>query len=76
MVKSEVKKYFENRFREEEDQLTIYFDGIKFNKLNELQASKLVEKLSKEEIKEVVWIYGGNKSPGPDGYNFSFVKSC
>lgn len=26
------------------------------------------------EIKEAVWACDGNKSPGPDGYNFGFIK--
>jgi hypothetical protein len=27
-----------------------------------------------EEIEEVVLSSDGNKSPGPDGYNFAFIK--
>lgn len=28
------------------------------------------------EIKEAVWGCEGSKSPGPNGYNFFFVKKC
>ncbi|XP_057432616.1 secreted RxLR effector protein 78-like [Lotus japonicus] len=28
-----------------------------------------------EEIKEAVWDCDGDRSPGPDGYNFRFIKS-
>lgn len=27
-----------------------------------------------EEIEEVIDSFEGNKSPGPDGYNFNFIK--
>lgn len=32
--------------------------------------------LFKEDIKEVICISNGNKSPRPDGFNFNFYKSC
>jgi hypothetical protein len=31
---------------------------------------------SLEEVKEVIWCSDGNKSPGPDGFNFKFLKVC
>lgn len=34
----------------------------------------LIAEFSKEEIKDTVWSYNGNKSPGPDGLNFNFIK--
>lgn len=41
-----------------------------------MQAAKMVEKFTKEEIEEVVWDCEGNKNPRPDGYNFAFIKAC
>ncbi|MCH93789.1 transposon TX1 putative protein, partial [Trifolium medium] len=35
----------------------------------------LSEPFSLEEIEHVVRRSDGNKSPGPDGYNFAFIKS-
>ncbi len=32
----------------------------------------LVEDISKEEVKFVVWSCESLKSPGPDGFNFGF----
>lgn len=29
-----------------------------------------------EEVEEAIWSCEGNKSPGPDGFNFNFIKSC
>ena len=34
----------------------------------------LVGRISKEEIKEVVWNCDKSKSPGPDGFNFGFLN--
>ncbi|KAM0043628.1 putative RNA-directed DNA polymerase [Helianthus debilis subsp. tardiflorus] len=34
----------------------------------------LVKRFSKEEIKEAVWNCGGDKTPGPDGFTFRFLK--
>lgn len=76
VVKNEIKRFFEKRFMEEENQCKISFEGLDFNTLNELQAAKLVEIFFEEEIKEAVWDCEGNKCPGPDGYNFSFIKAC
>ena len=35
----------------------------------------LIVDFSEEEIREPVWKCDGNKSPGPDGYNFNFIKN-
>ena len=75
-VKNEIKRYFENRFKEEENLISLCFEGINFKSLNELQASKLGEKFTETEIKEAIWNSDGNKSPGPDRYNFAFIKAC
>ncbi|MCH80575.1 LINE-1 reverse transcriptase like [Trifolium medium] len=29
-----------------------------------------------EDVREVIWSCDGNKSPGPDGFNFNFLKEC
>lgn len=49
LVKREIKQLFENRFREDGNQHTLYFEGIKFSTLNETQASKIVESLLKKK---------------------------
>ncbi|GJV14329.1 hypothetical protein Tco_1359652 [Tanacetum coccineum] len=38
------------------------------------QANDLERSISRDEIRVVVWNYGDNKSPGPDGYTFEFFK--
>jgi len=34
----------------------------------------LLEHFKEEEVKRAVWECGGEKSPGPDGLNFKFIK--
>ena len=38
----------------------------------DLDLSGLVNRFTHEEIKEVVFLFDGNKAPGPDGFAFSF----
>ncbi|XP_022015087.1 uncharacterized protein LOC110914609 [Helianthus annuus] len=42
--------------------------------LNESDSLKLVEQFSVKEIKEAVFDCGDDKAPGPDGFNFRFIK--
>lgn len=51
-------------------------DDVIFSKISEQDNITLIEMFSREEIKKTVWDCEGNKSPGPDGYNFTFMKSC
>jgi hypothetical protein len=50
-------------------------EGINFPCLTEVDNTSLICPFSLEEIEEVVLESDGNKSPGPDGFNFNFVKS-
>jgi hypothetical protein len=50
-------------------------DGIEFPKLSSNQNEGLVRSFSEEEVRCVVDEAEGNKSPRPDGFNFSFIKS-
>ena len=36
----------------------------------------MITSFSEEEVKDAVWQCGGSKSPGPDGFNFNFIKFC
>jgi len=49
-------------------------DGVWFNKISEEENGRLVDTFSAEEIKGVVKDSDGNKSPGPDDFNFAFFK--
>ncbi|KAL6566436.1 hypothetical protein OROGR_002051 [Orobanche gracilis] len=50
-------------------------DGINFKKISNNERCMLTARFEEEEIKEAVWNCDGDKSPGPDGYNFTFIKN-
>ncbi|XP_019432892.1 PREDICTED: uncharacterized protein LOC109339825 [Lupinus angustifolius] len=47
---------------------------IDFKRISKEDNCFLTAKIEEAEINEVVWSCEGNKSPGPDGYNFTFIK--
>ena len=72
-VKEGVAGFFENRYKEScRDRPTL--DGVQFRSLREDDKVLLDKKFDLEEIREAVWDCEGNKSPGPDGFNFTFIK--
>jgi hypothetical protein len=50
-------------------------DGIYFPMLTEVENADLIRPFQMDEIEKVVFESDGNKSPGPDGFNFAFVKA-
>jgi hypothetical protein len=50
-------------------------DGIDFPLIDDEANRVLVVPFSMEETEKVVMESDGNKSPGPDGFNFAFVKA-
>src|ERR1044072_1885735 len=72
-VKEGVASFFESRYKEScRDRPTL--DGVPFRSLREEDKVLLDKKFDLEEIREAVWVCEGNKSPGPDGFNFTFIK--
>ena len=72
-VRLEAKKLFETRFNATKD-FGVRLDTIEFKSLSTEASLRLIEAFSEEEVKEVVWQCEGSKSPGPDGFNFNFIK--
>ncbi|KAJ0495115.1 putative RNA-directed DNA polymerase [Helianthus annuus] len=73
LVKREAQKFFANRFKENwAHRPSLSCPNIK--KLSDEEAFGLVEPFSATEIKGAVWDCGGDKAPGPDGFNFRFIK--
>jgi len=73
-VKEADKLFFLHRFLET-DQHRPQLDGISFQTISNQQNDMLTAKFQEEEVKEVVWGCGSQKSPGPDGINFKFIKT-
>jgi hypothetical protein len=74
-VKEFVKNFFENNFSERWDRRP-NLNRIQFQFLSEEDNFLLMSPFSIEEVKEVIWSSDGNKCPGPDGFNFKFLKVC
>ncbi|GAU33427.1 hypothetical protein TSUD_380630 [Trifolium subterraneum] len=74
-IKKEVKDHFAHHFTEEWNNRP-FLQGITFNTLSSEENSFLLEPFTEEEVKDTIWSCDGNKSPGPDGLNFNFLKSC
>ena len=72
-IKRVVLSHFKERFSEQNHHRPT-LDGIQFPSLDQGQNDSLVARFSKMEIKAAVWACGGDKSPGPDGLNFNFIK--
>lgn len=51
------------------------FLNERYKKLNLEQAANLENHFMDAEIKLAVWKCGGRKAPGPDGFNFNFIKA-
>ncbi|KAM0062164.1 putative RNA-directed DNA polymerase [Helianthus debilis subsp. tardiflorus] len=69
----EIKNYFEQLFKEENHCRPSLINN-RFKVLSSEQSALLVKRFSKDEIKEAVWDCGGDKTPGPDGFTFSFIR--
>ncbi|MCH80186.1 LINE-1 reverse transcriptase like, partial [Trifolium medium] len=74
-VKGFVKNYFMNNFTEQWDNRP-NFDGIQFQTLSDDDNFSLIAPFSIIEVREAIWSSDGNKCPGPDGFNFNFIKAC
>ena len=72
-VKNAAVLYFKDRFLEDcSNKPTL--DGVYFSSLDLRDKESLVSRFNELEIKSAVWDCGGDKSPGPDGFNFNFIK--
>ena len=72
-VKEEIYRFFQQRFQDPH-QCRPQLNGISFNTVGQQERQLLVESFKEDEIRRAVWDCGGEKSPGPDGLNFKFIK--
>ncbi|GKG34650.1 hypothetical protein Tco_0437346, partial [Tanacetum coccineum] len=73
-VKNEFLMHFANRF-ESPSGPYIDIDCHLFKKLSSEQVDDLECDVTFDEIKKAVWDCGTNKSPGPDGFSFDFIRT-
>ncbi|KAJ0923638.1 putative RNA-directed DNA polymerase [Helianthus annuus] len=73
LIKEEIRKFFENKFVEPNPSRPA-FTCHHIKKLTNMQSMSLISPFSFNEVKNAVWDCGGDKAPGPDGFNFTFLK--
>ena len=72
-VRRAVVEYFRNQVTSEVGERP-RLDGVSFQRISEGKNTRLVMPFLSEEIEMVTKESEGNKSPGPDGFNFAFFK--
>ncbi|GJY65325.1 RNA-directed DNA polymerase, eukaryota [Tanacetum coccineum] len=72
-VKNEFLNHFSNRFSKPIS-ANIYLGSQMLKTLSLDQVEDLERNVTYDEIKRAVWDCGTNKSPGPDGFTFDFIR--
>jgi hypothetical protein len=72
-IRSAVFTYFSSHFkRMVEVRPGVY--NLPFRRLSVIEAGSLTRPFTVDEVKQAVWDCDSNKSPGPDGISFGFLK--
>ncbi|GJX22738.1 hypothetical protein Tco_0227183 [Tanacetum coccineum] len=74
---NQIKEAFFNFFKEkfQANDSTVTFPPTSLpNTLHQFDRDYLEASLTMDEVKNAVWDCGSDKAPGPDGYNFAFLK--
>jgi hypothetical protein len=74
-IKEEICSFFVKHFSEEAWERPT-MDGIDFPNLAAVDIQQLERPFEEFEVKDIIDSSQNNKSPGPDGFNFEFFKSC
>lgn len=73
-IKQGAVSYFQKIFQENHN-IRPTFTRLAFRTLNNEKIKHLTDPFSHSEIDAAVQSCDGDKSPGPDGFNFKFIKS-
>ncbi|GJX03963.1 putative RNA-directed DNA polymerase [Tanacetum coccineum] len=74
LIKEAVVRHFSSRFQED-NRSRPTFNSSLFRRVSVTEVNLLEANITMEEIKSAVWDCDGSKAPGPDGFNFKFIKS-
>lgn len=74
-IKEEAIKYFNNLFKEEK-QARPGIGGVFFKKLPQETAREIQKPFEVAEIEMAIKGCSNSKAPGPDGFNFAFIKKA
>nr|GEV09503.1 putative RNA-directed DNA polymerase, eukaryota, reverse transcriptase zinc-binding domain protein [Tanacetum cinerariifolium] len=72
-VKNAFLQFYKEKFQLHVPQVN-YTSHSSFTSINIAESTDLERNVSSEEIKNAVWDCGSDKSPGPDGFSFLFLK--
>ncbi|GKV38004.1 hypothetical protein SLEP1_g45962 [Rubroshorea leprosula] len=73
-IKQGIMEYFQKLFTDDGwSRPTL--QGLTFRTISDNDRSMLTQPFTEEEVKEVVWTCDSTKAPGPDGFNFGFLKA-
>ncbi|GKV12840.1 hypothetical protein SLEP1_g23934 [Rubroshorea leprosula] len=73
-LKEEIAAFYENLFMEEQEERP-KLEGVCFKQVQPEDNRQLIEAFTADEIKAAIWECDSSKAPGPDRFNFRFVKS-
>lgn len=73
-IKDMIYDFFKNHFEEPQPN-RLKFTNARFKRFDEDDSKALEAPFTDTEIRNVVWLCGGSKAPGPDGFNFDFIKA-
>ncbi|KAK9077285.1 hypothetical protein SSX86_005622 [Deinandra increscens subsp. villosa] len=73
-LKDRMLQFFSSKFSEPIPNRPLFLSD-KFKKLSLSDSASLISPFSLQEIKCAVWSCGSDKAPGPDGFNFRFIKT-
>ncbi|KAK9070187.1 hypothetical protein SSX86_010587 [Deinandra increscens subsp. villosa] len=71
-IKEAARGFFKNLLGTRRDRPDFMCCGI--NAISNSQREELIQPFARMEIKNAIWDCEGDKAPGPDGFNFSFIK--
>ncbi|GKF31355.1 cysteine-rich receptor-like protein kinase [Tanacetum coccineum] len=74
VIKAAAFDHFSSQFKESRSSRPC-FSSSRFRKISDQDACVLESPMSVEEVKEAVWGCASSKAPGPDGFNFNFIKT-
>jgi len=52
----------------------VRLENVQFRKLSAEVSESMISNITEQKVKEAVRMCEGSKSPGPDGFNFNFIK--
>lgn len=75
-VKQEIREFFRKHFQKKQRGRLRFPTHLVEAHLDDGDGDILTRRFDVEEVKRGIWECEDSKSPGPDGFNFCFFKSC